>query len=327
MYSAIKIFLLIGLNFYQVHSLEPMEVHFWLYTNENLDNYEDMVFDGENATIDSNTKFDPARPTKVVAHGLGGGTHIDQIFARAYAQFGADYNIIGIDWRSIKRGDGWDVSLGNVGEYTAHFLQDLVKNHGLKIEDIHCIGFSFGTHVIGYTGVFVNQLGLGKIPRGTALDPVAKHGGIQSAKDNYGYLDVIHSSVLGILDPLGHVDFYPNGGENQPCVCQRSKNSCPGIDCEEQWKVDWRDKNDHKRAPAYYEASILNPNTFVAWKCPSTMSFKEWRNMGVDRNCSPENGLPNLAHMGEWTTSFGFPEGIYYLTTDGNSPYYWDEMM
>ena len=35
MHSAIKIFLLIGLDFYQVHSLEPMEVHFWLYTNEN----------------------------------------------------------------------------------------------------------------------------------------------------------------------------------------------------------------------------------------------------------------------------------------------------
>ena len=150
MHSAIKIFLLIGLDFYQVHSLEPMEVHFWLYTNENLENYEDMVFDGEKATIDSNTtKFDPTRPTKVIAHGLGGGTHIDKIFANAYAVYGADYNVIGVDWRSIKKGDGWDVSLGNVGKYTAHFLQDLVNNHGLKIEDVHCIGFSYGTHVIG----------------------------------------------------------------------------------------------------------------------------------------------------------------------------------
>ena len=150
MYSAIKIFLLIGLNFYQAHSLEPMEVHFWLYTNENLDNYEDMVFDGEKATIDSDTKFDPTRPTKVIAHGLGGGIKTwVRSFAKAYAQVGVDYNIIGINWRSIKKGKGWDVSLGNVGKYTAHFLQDLVKNHGLKIEDVHCIGFSFGTHVIG----------------------------------------------------------------------------------------------------------------------------------------------------------------------------------
>ena len=181
-------------------------------------------------------------------------------------------------------------------------------------------------NITGYTGVFVNQLGLGKIPRGTALDPVANHGGIQSAKANYGYLQVIHGSELGILDPLGHVDFYPNGGENQPCSCQNSKEKdfkpCPGIKCK-----NWRDKNDHCRAPAYYEESILNPNTFVAWKCPSSLDFKEWKNAGVDRNCWPENGLPNLAHMGEWTTSFGFPEGIYYLTTDDSWPYSWGEMM
>ena len=176
-------------------------------------------------------------------------------------------------------------------------------------------------NLTGYTGVFVNQLGLGKIPRGTALDPVANHGGIQSAKDNYGYLDVIHGSELGILDPLGHVDFYPNGGENQPCSCQKSKKPCPGIKCK-----DWRDKNDHCRGPAYFEESILNPSKFLAWKCPSSLSYKEWRDAGVDRNCSMANALPNLAHMGEWTTSFGFPEGIYYLTTDGNSPYSCDEM-
>jgi len=321
MYSAIKIFLLIGLNFYQVNSLEPMDVHFWLYTWENLYDYEDMIFDGEKAIIDSNsTNFDPTRPTKVIAHGLGGGTHIDKIFAYAYIAYaGVYYNVIGVDWRSIKKGDGWDVSLGNVGKYTAHFLQDLVNNHGLKIEDVHCIGFSYGTHVIGYTGVFVNQLGLGKIPRGTALDPVAKHGGIQAAKDNFGYLDVIHSSSLGILDPLGHVDFYPNGGQKQPGVCLKGKKNCP--------EFEWRDKNAHKRAPGLYEASIYNPNTFVAWKCPPSLSLKVWRNMGPDRHCSPENGFPNLAHMGEWTTSFGFPEGIYYLTTDDSWPYSWGEMM
>ena len=186
----------------------------------------------------------------------------------------------------------------------------------LFIKKAHTNGKSYTS---GFTGVFVNQLGLGKIPRGTALDPVAKHGGIQAAKDNFGYLDVIHSSSLGILDPLGHVDFYPNGGQKQPGVCLKGKKNCP--------EFEWRDKNAHKRAPGLYEASIYNPNTFVAWKCPPSLSLKVWRNMGPDRHCSPENGFPNLAHMGEWTTSFGFPEGIYYLTTDDSWPYSWDEMM
>ena len=143
MYSAIKIFILIGLNFYLVHSLESMEVSFWLYTNENIDKYEDMAFDGEKATIDSNTKFDPNRPTKVVAHGLGGGVHMVN-FVDSYAKVGVNYNVIAVYWRKTKA-----KYLENIGKYTAYFLQDLVKNHGLKIEDVHCIGFSYGTHVIG----------------------------------------------------------------------------------------------------------------------------------------------------------------------------------
>ena len=61
--------LLIGLNSYQIHAkLDPMEVHFWLYTNDNLelDQYENMIFDGEKVTLDPNTKFDPSRATKLV---------------------------------------------------------------------------------------------------------------------------------------------------------------------------------------------------------------------------------------------------------------------
>ena len=67
--AAIYFLLLIGMNFYQIDAkLDPMDVHFWLYTKDNLDldQYEDMVFDGENVTLDPDTKFDPSRPTKLV---------------------------------------------------------------------------------------------------------------------------------------------------------------------------------------------------------------------------------------------------------------------
>ena len=44
---------------------------------------------------------------------------------------------------------GWKNVLENVGRYVAHFVQDMATNHGLKIEEMHAIGFSYGTHVIG----------------------------------------------------------------------------------------------------------------------------------------------------------------------------------
>ena len=89
--------------------------------------------------------------TLFTAHGLGGGFHIDQFFAEAYARAGQNYNIIGIDWRKIhnNNGLGWKTVLENVGRYVAHFVQDMATNHGLEIVEMHAIGFSYGTHVIG----------------------------------------------------------------------------------------------------------------------------------------------------------------------------------
>ena len=95
------------------------------------------------------------------AHGLGGGFHIDQFFAEAYARAGQNYNTIGIDWRKIhnNNGLGWKTVLENVGRYAAHFVQDMVRNHGLKIEEMHGIGFSYGTHVMGRWIFFLSNVG------------------------------------------------------------------------------------------------------------------------------------------------------------------------
>ena len=72
------------------YSLENVQTHFWLYTKDSngLHDYEVMNFDGEQVNLDENTKFDAAKSTKLVAHGLGGGTHIDHIFNQAYAKAG-----------------------------------------------------------------------------------------------------------------------------------------------------------------------------------------------------------------------------------------------
>ena len=69
-----------------IGGMEAIPVHFWLYTKDNLDTFEDMVFDGAEVHLNNNTLFDPSKPTKLVVHGWGGGTHIDQIFAGAYAK-------------------------------------------------------------------------------------------------------------------------------------------------------------------------------------------------------------------------------------------------
>merc|ERR1719369_2334467 len=113
------------------HIVKAIPVHFWLYTVENLELFENMEFDGTQVTLSQDTKFDPAKPTKLVVHGWGGGTHIDQIFAVAYARAGADYNVIGVDWRDME-GSPQD-QVVEVGVYAAHFVQELVMEFGLKL--------------------------------------------------------------------------------------------------------------------------------------------------------------------------------------------------
>ena len=226
---------------------EDTGVHFWLYTKESIlqNDYEVMNFDGENVILDENTKFDPSKPTKLVAHGNGGGLHIDYIFNQAYADAGFDFNVIGIDWRSLegsarKRTD-------YAGNQTGRFLHGMVSNYGLNFSDVSAIGFSYGTHVIANTGKYALELGLNKITVGIGLDTVGNLG-FHKAKHYFEYVIAIHTTAgkLGVTARRGHIDFYPNGGSIQPCTCS---DQCPDVDCHQNWQQE----SSHKRAPALFE--------------------------------------------------------------------------
>ena len=135
----------------------------------------------------------------------------------------------------------------------------------------------------------------------------AEHADLIISKEDAEYVDVIHTDglALGFLVPLGHADFYPNGGITQPCSCS---HVCPDVDCN-GWK-------DHGRAPAYFEESILSPEKFPAWKCDMS-----WFDFVVSGSCLFETDSP-VTSMGEWSNSGGAPEeGIYFLTTKNQAPY------
>ena len=190
----------------------------------------------------------PPKKTKLIAHGNDGGLHIDYIFNAAYTKAGFDYNVIGIDWRSLE-GDPKSRT-DYAGNQTAKFLQGMVQNYGLQMTDIQAIGFSYGTHVIANTGKHSLNLGLDKIPIGVGLDTVGNFG-FNHAKQYFEYVIAIHTTagILGIVSRRGHIDFYPNGGSVQPCTCN---NPCPDIDCH-----NWQQEGSHKRAPALFEVHTV----------------------------------------------------------------------
>ena len=80
-----------------------------------------------------------------------------------------------------------------------------------------CIGFSLGAQLCGFIGKEHKLTGiLGLDPAG----PIFRHNSMENQlnKNDAGAVHVFHSSTrfLGIKKPIGHVDFYINGGEIQP---------------------------------------------------------------------------------------------------------------
>lgn len=109
-----------------------------------------------------------------------------------------------------------------IGKQLAMLLRGLQEFKGLELSRVHIIGFSLGAHVSGFAGAELP--GLSRI---TGLDPAgplfeSQHPKARLDSSDANFVDVIHSNGenlilggLGSWQPMGHVDFYPNGGRVQ----------------------------------------------------------------------------------------------------------------
>ena len=59
----------------------------------------------------------------------------------------------------------------------------------------------------------------------------------------------------------------------------------------------------------------MSPGNFLAWRCNDLDLSED----AVERSCPINN--EEFIPMGEWTDLFDRPEGIFYLTTNGQMPF------
>lgn len=124
----------------------------------------------------------------------------------------------------------------------AHMIDTLVERKGASTSKIHIVGHSLGAHTAGFAGSFTRK---GRIARITGIIltcfyhnhllicVIGLYIGLDPAKPTFSragpegrldptdamFVDVIHTcgKLLGLFEPLGHVDFYPNSGQpSQP---------------------------------------------------------------------------------------------------------------
>ncbi|XP_041695627.1 lipoprotein lipase [Coregonus clupeaformis] len=135
-------------------------------------------------------------------------------------------NVIVVDWLYTAQ-NHYTVAAQNtkmVGEEIARFIDWLEEATNIPLENLHLIGYSLGAHVAGFAGSHASN----KVGRITGLDPAGpdfegEHAHRRLSPDDAHFVDVLHTFTrgslgfsIGIQQPIGHVDIYPNGGSFQP---------------------------------------------------------------------------------------------------------------
>lgn len=288
-----------GVNFTALMDPKGPNVQFILFTNGNkgfnlkVGDYQGFENSGFNITL----------PTKIIIHGYLSSIR-DEVFylmKDAYLSTG-DYNIIGMDWSALCDFEYFSAMRGAqmAGDALTAFINFLIRT-GVQYADIHVIGHSLGAHVAG-TGADAIQGG--KVGRITGLDPAGPGYGamppnLKLDPGDAQLVDVIHTymRILSLAEPLGHVDFYPNGGRFQP--------GCPEL--LDIWKVPESINCNHGRAYVYFIESILNPRSFKAQKCANVQE-------AIYSRCFEESEV----FMGHEET---YTNGLYYVKTNLKPPF------
>ena len=266
-----------------------------------------------------NQGFDKDRATKIVAHGWNeDATDFYSWYISAYDSSGWDINLICINWESHAKNLIYVAAAADAIEIGEKIGAEIVSNlllNSTRLNQspdlIHAIGHSLGAHLVGHIG----KNSVDKIGRITGLDP-ARQDFVDDlsrrlSKADAELVDVIHTNggdetgYFSFIEPMGHVDFYPNGGEHMPGCDKTNLVLLGGITF---------DSCSHNRATHYYTESIEHrcDNTFFLSK--NCDSFSDYE----DNDCQGRDELP----MGEaLTESMINTEGKYFLETGADSPY------
>ena len=132
------------------------------------------------------------------------------------------------------------------------------------------------------------------------------------------------SGVLGCDDPLGHFDFWPNGGNGQPGCEKLTKRFFSDIISEGLTGIKERGGCDHQRAtqlPIAQPQSALYGCQIIGYQCDSYEDFNDGKcaECGSDGiKCKPLEFSPEFwAKSDNWRNSLQtFPNNYYFKTHD-----------
>ncbi|XP_071493846.1 inactive pancreatic lipase-related protein 1-like [Diadema antillarum] len=285
-------------------SPEFVNTRFFLYTRRNWNTSQELVRGDVDGIRASN--FDGKKKTKFSTHGWNSNSFgSGEISRKDTFLREEDVNYISVDWRRGARGINYWKQHQNTrvaGREVALMARFLNLEKGMYFKDVHLMGHSLGAHVAGFAGAF--QQGFGRITGTDPAGPLYKADGPECRLDPTDalFVDVIHSDGndrigLGTSLPMGHQDFYPNGGRHQSaCRYGADLGGC-----------------SHNLSPRYLTESVrANVCQFKAFPCPSLSAYLA----GLCRTCGT-----GCSAMGYPAEHYKELRGLFFLETNDKSPF------
>ncbi|XP_060663375.1 uncharacterized protein LOC132796283 [Drosophila nasuta] len=284
-------------------------------------------------SIDDLEGFDELS-VRVIVHGFGSACPHVWIYEMKTALMAVeDCIVICVDWENGATFPNYVRAAANtrlVGKQLAMLLRHLEQHKGLNLMRTHVIGFSLGAHVSGFAGAELP--GLSRI---TGLDPAgplfeAQHPKVRLDSSDAEFVDVIHSNGenlilggLGSWQPMGHVDYYPNGGRVQTGCSNLFVGAVTDFIWSAQAAEDEEGRSlcNHRRAYKFFIDSVAPRCMFPAFPCANYDDFLK----GKCFPCAQDDedlaeGVPRCGNMGYYADrSTG--RGQLYLLTREEEPF------
>jgi len=275
---------------------------FRLYTQKNKSSYDLLIKD---KSIPSN--FNKRHKTVFMAHGFISSADEkgwmpgmkDKVLNHN------DYNVVLVDWTNGANVGVFNIDYPKASQNTrvvGDQLGQLVKYLGVSQSDVHCIGHSLGAHLCGYGGK-VTKFGRisGMDPAGPYFENLPDY--VRLSTGDASFVDCIHTdgkplyeAGFGMMQAIGHADFYPNEGFDQP-GCRALAVGC-----------------SHGRSHQYYSDSIDASCDMTGHNCGS---YSKWQQGTCDDCTDPSSRCSKMGWLADKNTK----HQPYYLDTTDKSPW------
>ncbi|KAK3915023.1 Inactive pancreatic lipase-related protein 1 [Frankliniella fusca] len=206
-------------------SPDKIDVKLYLYTRKQPGRYNVTTF--PEISLEG-SDYQGSLPTFFIVHGFssdGNATWLSDLKDALLEK--VDANVFLVDWgNGANDGTYLQVAANTriVGAEVGRVGRHLVDEHAADAKHFHFLGHSLGAQISSYAAKNITNVG-----RITAMDPAQPlfenlDKRVRIDTSDADFVDVIHSNAkptipfvgFGMMRPVGHVDFYLNGGADQP---------------------------------------------------------------------------------------------------------------